>query len=303
MIRTSRRFRDALLAVALLAAFVTPLHAAVTTVYNCASSGDNGNHDNIFNGMEIQNLNASNLHTVTLFYSTDTTGTYTMTLTARLGLNGTQVGGTQSKTVALTSGTDTSVTWSFGDATLTPGSTLYFTHNLTSGPGGVTFNLQPTLCAGDFEAVGQSTTSNGFSVAVTITDNPTTSGGTACAANSTTLCIDQVSGDKRFAITSTFATSQSGGESGNGHAIPLSSLGVTEGGLFWYFSSTNPEMLIKVIDGCALNQHFWVFFAATTNVGFHVTVKDTKTGHTATYSNPDLTAAVPVQDTSALVCP
>lgn len=119
-----------------------------------------------------------------------------------------------------------------------------------------------------------------------------------CTANSTTLCIDN-----RFQIQVSYHTAEGGGRSGSGNAIGLSNEGVTEGGLFWFFSGTNPEMLIKIIDGCSLGGHFWVFYAATTNVGFTVTVTDTSTGHQATYSNPDLTAALPVQDTSALPCP
>jgi hypothetical protein len=78
---------------------------------------------------------------------------------------------------------------------------------------------------------------------------------------------------------------------------------VTEGGLFWFFGATNPEMLIKIIDGCTVNDQFWVFYAATTNVGFSVVVTDTLTGHQKTYRNPDVTAAPPVQDTAALSCP
>ncbi|HEY6322518.1 MAG TPA: hypothetical protein VJA16_13265 [Thermoanaerobaculia bacterium] len=62
-------------------------------------------------------------------------------------------------------------------------------------------------------------------------------------------------------------------------------------------------MLIKIIDGCSLDSHFWVFFAATTNVGFTVTVTDTQTSHQAVYTNADKHAAPPVQDTSALTCP
>ena len=38
-----------------------------------------------------------------------------------------------------------------------------------------------------------------------------------------------------------------------------------------------------------MNQQFWVFFAATTNVGFTVTVHDTNTGHSKTYQNKDET--------------
>jgi streptogramin lyase len=127
--------------------------------------------------------------------------------------------------------------------------------------------------------------------------------GTACAPDATTLCIDQNPGDSRFMIQVSYHTSQGGGQSGSGEAIALSSLGVTEGGLFWFFGATNPEMLIKIIDGCSLDSHFWVFYAATTNVGFTVTVTDTLTGHQATYTNPDANAAPPKQDTSALPCP
>ena len=131
----------------------------------------------------------------------------------------------------------------------------------------------------------------------------TGSSGTACTPNATTLCIDQNPGDGRFMIQVSYHTVQGGGLSGSGHAIPLSSLGVTEGGLFWFFGASNPEMLIKVLDGCAITQHFWVFYAATTNVGFTVTVTDTLTGHQAFYRNTDLNAAPPVQDSSALTCP
>jgi hypothetical protein len=124
-----------------------------------------------------------------------------------------------------------------------------------------------------------------------------------CASSAATLCIDQNPGDGRFQIQITYSTAEGGGLSGSGNAIALSSLGVTEGGLFWFFGATNPEMLIKIIDGCGLNNQFWVFYAATTNLGFTVTVTDTVTGHQAIYHNPDLTAALPVQDTSALTCP
>jgi virginiamycin B lyase len=123
-----------------------------------------------------------------------------------------------------------------------------------------------------------------------------------CVAGANTLCIDDQRGDKRWKITSSYHTSQSGGLSGNGNAIPLTSVDVTQGGLFWFFGADNPEMLIKVLNGCGVNQSFWVFYAATTNVGFTVTVTDTKLGRSKRYSNADLTAAPPVQDTAAFSC-
>jgi len=118
-----------------------------------------------------------------------------------------------------------------------------------------------------------------------------------CVPGATTLCIDG-----RFQVRVSFHTSQAGGRSGDGQAIGLESLGVAQGGLFWFFAADNPEMLIKVLDGCALTGHYWVFYAATTNVGFTVTVTDMQTGNAHAYQNADLTAAPPVQDTAALAC-
>ena len=123
--------------------------------------------------------------------------------------------------------------------------------------------------------------------------------GTYCTPGPATLCIDDQPGDGRFSIAATFA---SGSLGGNAAAIPLASTGVAQGGLFWFFAAANPELLIKVLDACQVNQQFWVFYAAGTNVGFTVTVTDTKTGRSKQYTNPPGTAAPPVQDTAALPC-
>jgi hypothetical protein len=286
--------------VAGLAISSAPLSATVTTVFTCPPS--DGDHDLVSNGFIIEGLAAVNVHTVTIDYTTDTDGMYLLSLTATSGsFGGPQVGTTQSQMVSLSSSGDTPVVWSFGDAAITSGSNIFFTHT-ASGAGNVMFNLSSSLCPGDEETVGVSDVDNGVSVAVTITQN-TTPPPPACVANNTTLCIDDVPGDKRFQITSTFATSQAGGKAGNGQAISLVPVAVSEGGLFWFFSSSNPEMLIKVINGCTVNNHFWVFYSAGTNVGFQVHVKDMKTSHTANYQNTDLTEAPPLQDVNALICP
>jgi uncharacterized repeat protein (TIGR01451 family) len=138
------------------------------------------------------------------------------------------------------------------------------------------------------------------SVATSTTINSRFSGG--CVPSATVLCVDDQPGDQRFEITSEFSTVEGGGRSGPARALPLSSLGVTHGGLLWFFSPDNPEMLIKVLNACALDQKFWVFYAAGTNVGFTVTVHDTKTGNKVVYANRDLTVASPMQDTRALPC-
>jgi len=41
-----------------------------------------------------------------------------------------------------------------------------------------------------------------------------------------------------------------------------------------------------VLDGCAINDRFWVFATATTEVEFDLTVTDTDTATARTYSNP-----------------
>jgi hypothetical protein len=155
-----------------------------------------------------------------------------------------------------------------------PGTWSVLAHNV-SGPGGP-FQTTVTLFAG--------------------------AAGMACVADPSTLCIDDRPGDRRFKVQVSYQTTQGGGRAGSGMAIPLSGLGVDRGGLFWFFSPDNPEMLVKVLNGCSGNGNFWVFASAGTNVGLTMTVTDTRTGRVKTYSNPDLTPAMPVQDTSALPC-
>lgn len=124
----------------------------------------------------------------------------------------------------------------------------------------------------------------------------------ACTPGTTTLCIDDEPGDGRFEITVDYATALNGGSTGQGKAIPLSPLGIRRGGLFWFFDITNPELLIKVLDGCDINGNYWVFWSAGTTVGLELEVRDLHTGQTVTYLDPDGTTAKPVTDTFALPC-
>lgn len=54
-----------------------------------------------------------------------------------------------------------------------------------------------------------------------------------------------------------------------------------------------------MLDGCAINGHYWVFSAAATSVGFTLTVEDTVAGSRRTYVNPDGRAADTITDTKA----
>ena len=73
----------------------------------------------------------------------------------------------------------------------------------------------------------------------------------------------------------------------------------------WLVSrSANWEMLVKVINGCGLNQNYWVFAAATTDVEYTLKVRDTQTGEVVEYFNPLNTAAPAINDTGAFAtCP
>lgn len=109
-----------------------------------------------------------------------------------------------------------------------------------------------------------------------------------------TLCLV----DDRFLVDVEFRTQA--GQSGMAEALPLSNLS----GTFYFFNPDNREFLVKVINGCSINDRYWVFFAATTNVEYTLTVTDTEAGTSKQYTNPLGTPAAPVQDTSAFAtCP
>ena len=87
-------------------------------------------------------------------------------------------------------------------------------------------------------------------------------------------------------------------ETGTGHVVdqPVSD----NSGVFWFFTDGNWEMLVKVLDGCEINDRYWVFSAATTNVEYTLKVTDTETGTEVSYTNPLGNAAAALTDTDAL---
>jgi hypothetical protein len=123
-----------------------------------------------------------------------------------------------------------------------------------------------------------------------------------CVPGGASLCIDRQPGDRRFAVDVAFATAQGGGVSGIGHPVDLTPVAVAHGGLFWFFDAANPELLVKVLDACDAFGRFWLFGAATTNVGIDLTVLDTVTGHVSFQASPDLLLAPPLVDTTTLRC-
>ncbi|HVS64897.1 MAG TPA: pectin acetylesterase-family hydrolase [Thermoanaerobaculia bacterium] len=78
--------------------------------------------------------------------------------------------------------------------------------------------------------------------------------------------------------------------------------GSDDSGLFWFFDEDNWEVLVKVLDTCAISDHYWVFAAATTNVAYTLRVTDPRTGATRTYRNPLGGFAAAITDTTAFPC-
>lgn len=87
---------------------------------------------------------------------------------------------------------------------------------------------------------------------------------------------------------------------GAAQGVPLTA----ESGYFTFFSPTNVELIVKVLNGCAVNHRYWVFLAGLTNVAVTLHVEDRLTGQVATYVNPYGRPFPPVQDTSTFAtCP
>ncbi len=117
-------------------------------------------------------------------------------------------------------------------------------------------------------------------------------GGGSCVPDERTLCLE----NGRYAVRASWEKPD--GETGDAVAWPLTG----DTGLYWFFAPTNVEMVLKVLDGCGINQHRWVFAGGLTDLGVTMTVTDTETGLEQVYENPVGTAFQPVQDLEAFAC-
>ena len=117
----------------------------------------------------------------------------------------------------------------------------------------------------------------------------------ACLPDANTLCLN----DLRFQVQASWTDYQ--GHTGLGTVFGS---GTPDSGFFWFFSPTNVEMLLKVLNGCGVNGHYWVFGAAATDVAYTIQVTDTQTGEVRTYTNPLGTSSPAITDAAAFeACP
>lgn len=117
------------------------------------------------------------------------------------------------------------------------------------------------------------------------------SAGGPCAENDAGLCLGE---SARFKVETLWRAEDGG--TGSGGRVDSGSL---DSGLFQFFGADNWELLVKVIDGCGFNDHFWVFAAAGTTVEYALRVTDTFTGSTREYLNPPGNSSPAIADTEA----
>jgi plastocyanin len=103
------------------------------------------------------------------------------------------------------------------------------------------------------------------------------------------LCL----GDGRFQVEAAWKSPD--GSAGQGHPVALTS----DSGYFWFFDSSNVELVAKVLDGCGVNGHHWFFAGGLTNLEVSIAVTDLATGELKLYSNPAGTAFRPIVDVAA----
>ncbi len=101
------------------------------------------------------------------------------------------------------------------------------------------------------------------------------SSGSGCMGSDSSLCL----ADSRFEVTVDWSTAD--GNRGPARTVPV---GTNNSGLFYFFDRGNWEMLVKVLDGCQINGHHWVYAASATDQGLDITVTDTASGKTWSHS-------------------
>lgn len=87
-----------------------------------------------------------------------------------------------------------------------------------------------------------------------------------CVSSASVLCLH----GGRFRIEASWRDFK--GATGQGRALVLPEIDDT--GFFWFFEDDNVELTVKVLRGCPVNGHWWVFLSSGSTVEYTVTVTD-----------------------------
>lgn len=123
--------------------------------------------------------------------------------------------------------------------------------------------------------------------------------GAPCVTTPGSLCLNG-----RFEVSVDWRTSPPTVQPPTGGEGTVAPLTTTQSGIFWFFNVTNWEVMVKVLNGCPINDRWWVFSAATTNVHYRMEVFDRQAGVNKIYFNYPGPPAPAVTDTDAFAtCP
>ncbi len=116
---------------------------------------------------------------------------------------------------------------------------------------------------------------------------------TACQAGGV-LCLQ----DGRFQARLDWTDFEA--RQGNGFALQRS----VHSGTFLFLDPENLSLFLRILDGCSTNGAYWVFAAADTTIRYSLTITDTETGATQTFSNPERNASAAIVEYQAFTtCP
>ena len=115
------------------------------------------------------------------------------------------------------------------------------------------------------------------------------------AGTSTFACLNT-----RFSVGVQFRDPNTG-ETGQATVVDCPN---PDSAIFWFFAPNAWEVLVKSINACGLDNHYWAFSAATTNVFYRLEFLDVKAGVNKIYFNYPGPATAAVTDTAAFAtCP
>ena len=101
-----------------------------------------------------------------------------------------------------------------------------------------------------------------------------------CAEGPTRSCMQK----GRFLVEARVSWVDAAGTPVNDAPARVEDVGLGDtSSLFHFFDRSNPELLVKVLDGCGVNGKYWVFGSAATDLDYSVLVTDNATGVTLPY--------------------
>ncbi len=116
---------------------------------------------------------------------------------------------------------------------------------------------------------------------------------TSCVERSDQVCLM----NGRFGVRITY-------DDGSGPRSATAIRYTPDTALFWFYSSNNIEILLKMVNACSYNSRFWVYSGGTTDDGVTIYVSDSLTGMTRTYQNVRGQKYLTITDSSAFAtCP